>query len=173
MDEEVVELDPVDSFMELDPRDILRAKQNDLEGRLTAPWDEDNPDGFIPETGRVDPLTLVNSAIPDKLKPPRSGSTDQNEIEVYLATIFATQTVEQVARSLQCYSVIEIGVVSTAYFAIGENRFAMNEGSSFGIGGAQVSCTGVSDTKVSVTISVSVPGNTVSRNKIYIPRSVN
>ncbi|MEZ5337727.1 MAG: hypothetical protein R3F46_05635 [bacterium] len=180
LDEEVedsAEKDPIQAFMELDPRDILRAKQQDLEGRLTSPWDEENPDEFIPETGRVDPLTLVDSAIPDQLKPPRSGSTDENEIELYLATVFATQTVDQVARALQCHSVIQIGVVSTAYFSLGLGddapRFSMTEGSSSGIGGAQVTCTGVSDTKVSVTISVPIPGNVISRSKVYIPRSLN
>ncbi|MCB1217689.1 hypothetical protein KDL44_09855 [bacterium] len=175
--EDSAEKDPIQAFMELDPRDILRAKQQDLESRLTSPWDEENPDEFIPETGRVDPLTIVDSAVPDQLKPPRSGSTDENEIELYLATVFATQTVDQVARALQCHSVIQIGVVSTAYFSLGTGegapRFSMTEGSSNGIGGAQVTCTGVSDTKVSVTISVPIPGNVISRNKVYIPRSLN
>ena len=178
MEEESDEpMDPVDSFMELDPRDILRAKQQDLENRLTSPWDEENPDGFIPETGRVDPLTIVNEAVPDELKPPRDGSTDINEIQTYLVTLGATQAVEGVAAALQCHSVIEIGVISTAYFSLGSGeeapRFAMQEGSSFGINGTQVTCTGVSDTKVSVTISANVPGANVSRSKIYIPRSVN
>ncbi|MCB1222162.1 hypothetical protein KDL30_15995 [bacterium] len=174
--EETEELDPVDAFMELDPRDILRAKQKDLEGRLTSPWDDENPDEFIPETGRVDPLTFVDSAIPDQLKPPRSGSTDENEILVYLATLQATRTVEQVAAALQCHSVIQIGVVSTAYFSLGlaedAPRFSMQEGGSRGINGAQVSCSEVTDSRVTVTISVPIPGNVISRTKIYIPRSV-
>ena len=170
-------LDPIDSFMELDPRDILKAKQLDLKDRLTSPWDEENPDEFIPETGRVDPLTIVNSAIPDSLKPPRSGSTDENEIILYVQTIQATELVDAVSANLQCHSVIEIGVVSTAYFTLGsgENvqRFAMQEGRGINVAGANVTCTSISDSKVSVTISVSIPGNTISRNKIYIPRSVN
>jgi hypothetical protein len=175
-EESDVPLDPIDSFMELDPRDILKAKQLDLSERLTSPWDEENPDEFIPETGRVDPLTIVDSAIPDSLKPPRSGSTDENEIILYVQTIQATELVDAVSAMLQCHSVIEIGVVSTAYFTLGsgENvqRFAMQEGRGINVAGANVTCTSISDSKVEVTISVSIPGNTITRNKIYIPRSI-
>jgi hypothetical protein len=99
------------------PRDIIDAKYDDLNSKLTETWNEENVEQFIPQTGRIDPLTRVSSAVPDDLKPPRSGETDENQIQTYLVSSAASVAVELIARSLICHNVIQIGLVKVATFS--------------------------------------------------------
>jgi len=104
----------------MDPLKIINQKYDDLKGRHSIPWDAENhPEDFIPETGRADPLTRIRDAVPDDLKPPRSGDTDETDIITYLETQMATQAVLEVEFSLQCHSVIQIGLIKFVNVAIG------------------------------------------------------
>lgn len=181
MDQEALPEDPVERFKQMDPRDIIDAKYKDLEDRETHPWDEDNPEVFIPETGRVDPLTRVSSAVPDDLKPPRSGETDQNLLQTYLGTAAATDAVNAVALNLYCLNVIQIGLERRATFSFpplyGDRTFTIQEGGGFGltINGVSVniSVSSIDTDTVVVRISGSVPGTsgTVNKTQTFIPRA--
>jgi hypothetical protein len=179
--EEELPEDPIERFKQMDPREIIRAKYRDLEERQTEPWNEDDPDQFIPQTGRVDPLTRVSSAVPDDLKPPRSGETDENQIETYLGTQAATAAVTAVSYSLICHNVIQIGLEKRATFSfppvLGDRTFTIPEGQGFGInvGGVNVTVQVIEITTddVDVRIVGAVPGSSaeVTKNQKYIPRA--
>jgi hypothetical protein len=102
----------------MDPLKIIIQKYDDLYSKHTTPSDEESDD-FIPETGRVDPLTRVSDAVPDDLKPARTGETDETDIITYLETQMATEAVLEVEFSLQCHSVIQIGLIKFVNVAIG------------------------------------------------------
>lgn len=179
--EEELPEDPIERFKQMDPRDIIRAKYRDLVERQTEPWNEDNPDDFIPQTGRVDPLTRVSSAVPDDLKPPRSGETDENQIQTYLGTQAASTAVTAVSYSLICHNVIQIGLEKRATFSfppvLGDRTFTIPEGSGFGmnVGGVNVTIRVMEITTDSVDVLIvgSVPGASaeVTKNQKYIPRA--
>lgn len=178
-EEEVVD-DPVENFKNLDPRDIIIMKYEDLESRKTEPWDEESED-FIPNTGRSDPLTRVRSAVPDELKPPRAGETDMNEINTYLVAAQASMIVDAISSSLQCHNVIQIGLSKYANFSFsGSQPTALQEGQSFGfqadvVNGipiiATVTVASISTSQVTMSITAAGQGTTtsVTKNKVFIP----
>ena len=176
--------DRIENFKNLDPREIIDKKYDDLAGRETTPWNEDDPESFIPETGRVDPLTRVSSVVPDELKPPRAGETDQNQIDSYLVARAASEAVAGIAMSIQCHNVIQIGLDKYASFSIeGGGNFTLQEGMGSGqffVGSVngiplvgEVTCASISTSQVVLTISVAGYGTptSISKNQIYIPRN--
>jgi len=186
-DEEAVEEegetgDPVENFKNLDPRDIIIKKYEDLEERKTEPWNEES-EGYIPNTGRVDPLTRVRSAVPDELKPPRAGETDMNEINTYLIADVATQIVDAVSYLMQCHNVIQIGLVRYATFSYqGGQPFPLEEGFSTSLNAGSVNgipiivtitLTEVDTDQVVLRINATGQGTStsVTKNQTYIPRT--
>jgi hypothetical protein len=109
-------------FLDSDPRDILLEKSDKLKEKETKPWDDSNPDAYIPETGRVDPMTPVRNALPKELLPKRSGD-DDSDLQGYLLTTAATGVLEGITQELVCYSVIQIGLTKYA-------RISFNGGKS-------------------------------------------
>jgi hypothetical protein len=172
----------IENFKNLDPREIIDKKYTDLDSKMTHPQDPESPD-FIPETGRVDPLTRVDSAVPDELKPPRAGETDQNQINNYLVAQAASAAVAGIALSIQCNNVIQIGLEKYASFSVaGGQQFTLQEGQGSGdflvsmtegiaIVGS-ITCASISTDQVVLTISASGYGTTtsISKNQVYIPR---
>jgi hypothetical protein len=180
--EEEVVGDPVENFKALDPRDIILEKYKDLDERTTEPWDEMNPETYMPNTGRVDPLTRVFGSVPDELKPPRAGETDMNAISTYLIANAATQIVNSLALQIQCHNVIQIGLEEYATFSFGENMFTLQEDQSTGgqVGYVEgipiiltVSCTSISTSEVVLNLAVTGYGTPtrIEKNQIYIPRN--
>ncbi|MCC7477465.1 hypothetical protein IT575_03310 [bacterium] len=172
----------LDEWKTQDPRAIIESKYEDLEGRKTTPWNEDDPANFIPETGRADPLSPVLSQLPDELKQRRGGETDPNEIYAYAFAAAATQAVDSVMAVLQVYNVVQIGTQKLITMGIpGDRAFTVPEGGSFGFNfpGAgfavqvQVQVLSVSTEEVMVGITGSVPGTdaSISKTQVYIPRS--
>lgn len=174
--------DPVENFKNLDPRDIIVKKYEDLEERKTEPWDEES-EGYLPNTGRVDPLTRVRSAVPDELKPPRAGETDMNEINTYLIADAATMIVDGVAYAMQCHNVIQIGLTKYATFSYGGSQpFPLEEGFSTSLNAGSVNgipivvtitLTSVSTEQVVLRITAAGQGTatSVTKNQTYIPRT--
>jgi hypothetical protein len=165
----------------MDPRDIILEKYDDLEGQVTNPSDETNPETYIPETGRTDPLTIVNSAIPEELRPPRTGDTDLNEIDTYFVAQQATAFVNAIRYSIQCHNVIQIGIEKYATFSTAQGRFLLSEGqsTSFGLGYVNgillvgtVTCASVDTDRVVLRVTVYGEGTTtsISKDQTYIPR---
>jgi len=178
-EEEEASSDPIENFKNLDPRDIIVKKYEDLESRLTEPWNPESED-YIPNTGRVDPLTRVSEAVPDDLKPPRTGESDMNEILTYLVTAQASEAVDMISAGLQCHNVIQIGLQRFATFTFFGQQFSRSEGDSlsfpFGYENgiqiiAQVTVTSISTTKVVVNITAFGQGTTtsVTKTKVFIP----
>jgi hypothetical protein len=176
-------VDPIEQFKALDPREIIDRKYEDLKEQHTEPWNEEDPEQFIPDTGRVDPLTRVREAVPEELKPPRAGETDQNEINSYLIASDATMMVYGIAYSMQCYNVIQIGIQKQATIAVAGNRFMIGEGDTAGpfvVGysngiplEATITCTSISESEVDLTITVSGSGTStsISKSQVFIPKS--
>jgi hypothetical protein len=178
----------IEDFVASDPRDILDEKTKDLKGRQTEPWNEEKPEAFIPETGRKDPMRPVESAIPDELLPKRTGNDDESELQNFLYTYLATQVLDSVAKSLQCHSVIQIGIQKWAQMSFagggggggrrggGGGRFVISEGQGFSqnINGMSLSVqvVSISTDEVVVNVSVTPQGTnvTVEKNLVYIPR---
>jgi len=178
------------NFKNMDPREIIDKKYTDLEDRKTDPWNEEKPEKFIPETGRVDPLTRVDSAVPKELAPPRAGETDQNQIDNYLIAQQASLIVAGIAASLQCHNVIQIGLDKYASFSIADNgqgggggMFTLQEGQSSGqfmtgmVNGiplvGSVTCASISTKQVVLIISVAGWGTptSISKEQVFIPRN--
>ena len=182
IEDEVPEnLDPIDNFKAMDPRDIIISKYEDMAGRKTEPWNEEDPEHFIPETGRPDPMTRVFDSVPDELKPPRAGETDQNQIDEYLVATEATAIVESIALMLQCHNVIQIGLDKYGTFSIpGGGQFLLSEGQQTGqtVGSStgipiQISIVVASITTDEVRVNISATGygttTSVSKSVVYIP----
>ncbi|MDQ3023503.1 MAG: hypothetical protein M3R04_03825 [bacterium] len=164
-----------------DPREIVEKKYADLNSKKTNPSNEDDPEQFIPETGRVDPLTYVSSALPDELKPPRSGETDANEVESYLYSQMATSAVDIIGSNVDVYNVIQIGLQKIVSVAIFGGRYGLSEGESFSFDFASEEgwpitmtfiVTKATSNEVIMTIIGEPQGSNVSitKNFTYIPR---
>ena len=160
----------------------MKAKYKDLQAKETHPENEDNPEQFIPETGRVDPMTIVNGAIPDELKPPRGGDTDINEAENYLYTAAASEVVDYVGIGLRVYNVLQIGLEKIVTVRIGNQRFNLHEGEGFSIvlGSEQgipvrasLQLASASVDEVTILVTGRPWGSTVSvsKNFTYIPNN--
>jgi len=169
----------LENWKNQDPRDLIKAKYEDLENRTTKTYDEDSPD-FIPETGRIDPLTRVIDAVPEELRPPRSGDTDENAVTTYAFSQAATSAVDGVAAYLQVYNVVQIGLQKLVTIGgPGQPARTVGEGNSFGfgIGGegflirVTVMVAAVSSDEVTLVISAAPQGTdvTISRTVTYIP----
>jgi hypothetical protein len=153
-----------------------------LKGKETSPWDEDNPDTYIPDTGRNDPLTVVEDAMPEELRPPRSGDDEENEILSYFFSQFATEAVNMVMNNLQVYSMVQIGLEKRVTMGIpGMGAFTVSEGSQsgFGIGvqgymvNVEFLVAKVSEDDITVIISGTPEGSdvTITKEAHYIPGS--
>lgn len=173
-------LEQLKAWTEQDPRTIIDKKFEDLEGKETEPWNEDNPETYIPETGRNDPLTPVIDAMPEELRPPRGGDDDENEIMTYLFSQFATEAASAVADNLRVYNMVQIGFQKLVTMGLpGQSAFTVSEGDQFRMGipvqGVGVAIdfivASVSEDDVMVIIVASVQGTNVSitREAHFIP----
>jgi hypothetical protein len=174
-------LKKLEEWKNSDPRDIIQAKYDDLQAKETDPSNEDNPEEFIPETSRVDPLTPVLGALPDELKPPRGGEDDPNEAQTYLYTAAATEVVDYVGLTLQVYNVLQIGLTKIVTIRAGGRAYNLQEGQPLGLTmessqgipvQAQFAVAAASSDEVTISVSGTPWGSTVnvSKNFTYIPR---
>jgi hypothetical protein len=173
-------LEKLDEWKNQDPKEILEAKYEDLEAKKTTPWNEDDIAGFVPETGRSDPLTPVLSAIPDELKLKRGEDTDPNEFLTYQYEQIANNAIALVGDSIECYSVLVIGLQKIVTIgAPGQRPFPASEGDGFNFDvfldvpvsmGIQVAA--ISEDEVTLVLSASpyFSNVNVSRSYVYIPR---
>lgn len=175
-------LKKLEEWKNSDPRDIIKAKYKDLQAKETHPENEDDPESFIPETGRVDPMTIVDGAIPDELKPPRSGETDVNEAQTYLYTAAASEVVDWVGIRLQVYNVLQIGLEKIVSVGVGNRRFNLHEGEGRSITlesqqgipvNASFALSAASVDEVTISVTGRPWGSLVSvtKNFTYIPNN--
>jgi len=110
----------LEAFKKVDSRDILRKRLEEADKQVTKV----DPEKGVPYpgVGRIDPLTFVDEAIPEELRPPRSGETDIDKVLEYLMAAWSTEIIEQV--HIRVFSVMKIGLetwvnleVDTPYYA--------------------------------------------------------
>jgi hypothetical protein len=175
----------IDKFLKSDPRDILEEKSDRLQEKQTKPWEQDNPETFIPETGRKDPMTAVRSSIPKELLPKRSGDEDENELQSYLLTQAATQIMLGITKNVRCYSVIQIGLTKYVRISLDpqgkqirtlslSNGFSQRIATEEGALQIDFSVSSISSDEVVIDVAVSGLSTQVSVQKqlVFIPRNM-
>jgi hypothetical protein len=178
---ELSEDERIINFQNLEPKDIILKKYEDMHQKLSEPWNPEKDEAdFIPETGRIDPLNPVDSAIPDELKPPRSGETDENQIQTYLVAQACTEAVDAIRMAVQVRNVLKIGAETYVTIAIGDRRASLTVGQAFqefvGTVGfipiiVTVMISSASADEVVLDVSATGEGTatTVSKSQIYLP----
>jgi hypothetical protein len=172
--------DAVTRFKNMDPRDIIEEKRKLADEKLTTPWDREDPETFIPETGRIDPLTRVRAAVPEDLAPPRSGETDENQFNTYLLSQQASNFIEGIGTVIQVHNVLQIGLEKLASVSIGGTRgtFGEGQGTQFMLGFVDnipmvgsINCVSISADEVIIRVTVNGEGTdtSVSKDFYFIP----
>ncbi len=104
----------LEDFEKIDSREILRKRLDEATESLSK---VDPEEGLpYPGVGRVDPLTYVYDAIPEELRPPRSGETNEDEILSLLMAQGSTEIID--SFYLDVYSVMKIGMDTYVSFAV-------------------------------------------------------
>jgi hypothetical protein len=178
---DISEDERITNFQNLEPRDIILKKYDNMHQKLSEPWNaQKDKEDFIPETGRVDPLNPVDSAIPDEFKPPRSGETDANQIQTYLVAAACTQAVDAIRLTVQVRNVLKIGAETYVTISVGNRSQSLTVGNAFsGYAGSVgfipiiFTVTVSSATASEVVLDVSAYGDgtstSVSKSQIYLP----
>ena len=134
--------------------------------------EKDIPKVLYDGVGRVDPLTFVADALPEELRPPRSGETDPDAVQEYFIVTMGSIAVEEAAARMVVYNIIQVGYayqIQTSYGLLTFDSSSGN-GSSGGIpssNGMQVSLSVVSASSNSVTFNFSEAVSGISKNKTY------
>jgi len=85
----------------MNPDQILKDKYDELNKEVTP------PEHFAEDIGRIDPLTVVNDFIPEELRPPREGETNEEEVFEFLEEVFANEMLDNIQIEVQ--EVLSIG----------------------------------------------------------------
>ena len=163
--------DELAAFEQIDSNDIIRARLDEaIENETPVIPEEDLP---YPDTGRTDPLMIVTSAVPEELRPPRSGETDYDSILEYIIKFYGTAILDSI--EIEVWSVMQIGLVELVNMSINGRLITMSEGSSYDMTmGYQetlrISVASASSSLVTVGLTYSTPYGSVSKSKTYIPK---
>jgi hypothetical protein len=163
--------DELAAFEQIDSNDIIRARLDEaIENETPVIPEEDLP---YPDTGRTDPLMIVTSAVPEELRPPRSGETDYDSILEYIIKFYGTAILDSI--EIEVWSVMQIGLVELVNMSINGRLITMSEGSSYDMSmGYQetlrISVASASSSLVTVGLTYSTPYGSVSKSKTYIPK---
>lgn len=165
----------LEEWKNADPRELIEAKYADLQSRKTTPMVEESED-FIPDTGRIDPLTRVRGEVPDELKPPRAGESDVNDIDSYIDTRSASLIVDGVGMSTQVWNVFQIGLQKIVTISVQGQFYEMTgvgDGFQFMAWGERspiqvnYSLISASPDEVVVGVSATPLGTTIVINKTF------
>lgn len=134
-------------FKSISPGDIMTKKYEDLQKQL------DDPAKLrFDQVGRNDVLTVVVDALPEELRPPRTGETNEENIAKFFRSAYGTMLIEQV--DIQVHSVIAVGMVRYVNLTVDGSRFTIREGDGISAAnGADVIIVSASDTSVVIVIS--------------------
>jgi hypothetical protein len=163
--------DELAAFEQIDSNDIIRARLKEAEASETlVDPEEDLP---YPDTGRTDPLMIITSAIPEEIRPPRSGETDYDSILEYIIKSYGTAILDSV--EIEVWSVMQIGLYELVNMSINGRLLTMSEGSSYDMQmGYQetlrISMASASQSLVTIGLTYSTPYGSVSKTKTYIPK---
>lgn len=163
--------DELAAFEQIDSNDIIKARLKEAKANETlVDPDEDLP---YPDTSRTDPLMIVTSAVPEELRPPRSGETDYDSILEYIIKSYGTAVLDSI--EIEVWSVMQIGLYEMVNMSINGRLITMSEGSSYDMQmGYQetlrISVASASQGLVTIGLTYSTPYGSVSKSKTYIPK---
>jgi hypothetical protein len=159
--------DAMKAFEKVDSHDIMMKRQEeakDTETKLEP--DKDLP---YPDTGRTDPLFIVSEAVPEELRPPRSGETDYDSILDFLITAYGTELLDSV--QIEVWSVMQIGMEKYVNMSIDGMLATVPEGRGGTLpNGVSITVASASQDEVIISLSFSTPYSSVSKSKSYIPK---
>ncbi len=163
--------DELAAFEQIDSNDIIRARLKEAEASETPVIPEEELP--YPDTGRTDPLMIVTSAIPEEIRPPRSGETDYDSILEYIIKSYGTAVLDSI--EIEVWSVMQIGLVQRVNMSINGQLVTRSEGSSISIPmGYQetlrITVVSASQSLVTIGLTYSTPYGSVSKTKTYIPK---
>jgi len=161
------EMEGLAAFEKIDSREIIQARLKEAESDLTV---VDADAGLpYPDTGRSDPLTIISSAIPEELRPPRTGETDYDEILDFLITFYGTSLLESV--EIEVWSVMQMGLVRMVNLSVDGMLATIPEGRSVTLpSGVVLTVNSASQDEVSITLSFDAGYTSVSKTKTFIPK---
>lgn len=133
---------------------------------------KDIPKVLYDGVGRIDPLTYVETALPEELRPPRSGETDPDAVREYILLTYGSLAVEEVAARMVVYNIIQVGytyMIQTSY-----GQLSYDSSSKRGSGGSVQTSTGLAvqlsvyeADSSSVTFRLAQEDSGVVKNKTY------
>ena len=155
------------AFEKIDSHDIMISRQEEAkksESEVNA--EKELP---YPDTGRTDPLFINNQAIPEELRPPRTGESDYDSILDFLITAYGTEMLDQV--QIEVWSVMQIGLEKYVNMSINGMLATVPEGSGGQLpNGVGITVSSASQTEVVIVLSFSTAYSSVSKTKSYIPK---
>jgi hypothetical protein len=145
-------------FKRITPKELMEEKSEDLKRDLSNP-----SDSRFREVGRNDPLTVVDDALPEELRPPRTGDSNDERIRQFLEGKLGTDLINAVNVSVD--SAVQIGTVWYVRLTVDGAIFTVRESEMIRASNdAMVIIDSVSDKEVVITISALG----VTKRKIFI-----
>lgn len=155
------------AFEKIDSHDIMISRQEEAQKAETV-VDAENELPY-PDTGRTDPLFINNQAIPEELRPPRTGESDYDSILDFLITAYGTEMLDQV--QIEVWSVMQIGLEKYVNMSINGMLATVPEGGGGQLGnGVNITVASASQSEVVIVLSFSSAYSSVSKTKSYIPK---
>jgi hypothetical protein len=155
------------AFEKIDSHDIMISRQEEAKTSETK-VDAENELPY-PDTGRTDPLFINNQAIPEELRPPRTGDSDYDSILDFLITAYGTEMLDQV--QIEVWSVMQIGLEKYVNMSINGMLATLPEGGGGQLpNGVSISVASASQSEVIISLSFSSAYSSVSKTKSYIPK---
>jgi hypothetical protein len=154
-------------FEKVDSHDIMMKRQEESKNSETK-VDAEN-DVPYPDTGRTDPLFIVSEAIPEELRPPRTGETDYDSILDFIITAQGSAMLDAV--QIEVWSVMQIGMEKFVNMSVDGALMTVQEGGGGGTpSGVSFSVASATQQEVIIVLSVSTQYTSVSKTKSFIPK---
>ncbi|MEP0813807.1 MAG: hypothetical protein HRF49_03965 [bacterium] len=148
------------AFRKLNPDEILEEKYKDLEEKVSE------PEAFAEDIGRVDPLTVVLDYIPEELRPPRSGETNEEEIIKFLQESYGYEMIDSL--NIRVVEVVELGNYPIVLFTVNGRPSQGGPGAATYFNGVEIRILEADTTAVTMRLTVYGTYSTMSRTKKFI-----
>jgi hypothetical protein len=110
----------LEAFRNMNPDKILKDKYDELNKEVTP------PEHFAEDIGRVDPLTVVYDFIPEELRPPREGETNEEEVFKFLEEAIGYEILDSI--EIQVIEVLSLGNYKSVVATIQGQTMNIQEG---------------------------------------------
>lgn len=157
-------LKKLDAFRKIDSREVLRRRIEEArQGETVVDAEKGLP---YPEVGRTDPLFLVSEAIPEELRPPRTGESDVDKAFDELLTKFIqTQILESVR--IEVWSVMKIGLTTMVNLSIDGRLGTLPVGYPLNMGAYTLKIVSASQSLVTIVLR----SGDISETRSFVPKS--